>query len=150
MKKGMVWIILAALFLSACAGQAVTKTGGIEISAPWARAAAAMPGMGGANGAAYMVIRNHSAQPDRLLKAESSVAGAVELHKSEMKDGVMSMAPVPAIDVPANGQVELKSGGLHIMLIGLKQDLKPGDQITLTLTFEKAGKIEVKADVKAQ
>ncbi len=59
----------------------------------------------------------------------------------------MTMSPVEAIDVPANGQVELKPGGYHIMLIGLKQDMKVGDKIKLTLTFEKAGNVIVEAGV---
>jgi hypothetical protein len=65
-----------------------------------------------------------------------------------MKDNVMSMSPVEAIEVPANGQVELKPGGYHVMLVGLKQDLKVGDIVKLTLVFEKAGRIDVEAEVK--
>ncbi|MCK4899380.1 MAG: copper chaperone PCu(A)C, partial [Anaerolineales bacterium] len=53
------------------------------------------------------------------------------------------------VDVPARGQVELKPGGLHIMLIGLSRDLKAGDQVSLSLGFEKSGEIKVEAEVRA-
>lgn len=148
------------------------SVGAIQISDPWVRPASsmamgeaqptpasgmAMPtamAMGGvgeagtANSAAYMLIRNGGAA-DRLLKAESGVAGTVELHTVEMKDGVMQMRPVEGgIDVPANGEVQLKPGGFHVMLIGLKQDLKAGDTVALKLQFEKAGAVDVTAQVR--
>lgn len=137
----------------------------IQISEPWARTAlmageakpteAAMAGgehgsaMGGANSAAYMVIRNTGSAADKLVKAASNVAQTVELHTVEMKDGVMQMRPVEGgIDIPANGEVQLKPGGFHVMLIGLKQDLKAGEKVALTLEFEKAGALDVQADVR--
>lgn len=115
----------------------------IQVSDPWARAST------GPNGAAYMVIRNTSAAADRLLEARADVATTVELHKSGMKDGVMTMAPVEGgIEVPAGGQAELKPGGLHVMFIGLTRELKAGEKITLELRFEKAGEITVQAEVR--
>ena len=110
----------------------------------WARAGAAEMG----NGAAYMILRNSGDTADRLVKAESDVAGAVELHKSSMEGGMMKMAPVENIEVPAKGQAELKPGGLHVMLIGLKRDLKAGEKIKLKLQFEKAGMQEIEAEVR--
>ena len=100
------------------------------------------------NGAAYLTIVNRGATADRLTSAESDVAGSVELHQTIVKDNVMSMSPVEAIDVPANGRVELKPGGYHIMLVGLKQDLKAGSTIQLTLVFEKAGRTNLNVEVK--
>lgn len=110
----------------------------------WARAGAAEMG----NGAAYMILRNSGDAADRLVKAESDVAGAVELHKSSMEGGMMKMAPVENIEVPAKGQAELKPGGLHVMLIGLKRELKAGEKIKLKLQFEKAGMQEIEAEVR--
>jgi copper(I)-binding protein len=110
----------------------------------WARAGAAEMG----NGAAYMILRNSGDTADRLVKAESDVAGAVELHKSSMEGGMMKMAPVENIEVPAKGQAELKPGGLHVMLIGLKRELKAGEKLMLKLQFEKAGAQEVEAEVR--
>jgi copper(I)-binding protein len=105
-------------------------------------------GMGGSNSAAYLTIVNTGADADRLTGAESDVAEAVELHQTVMKDNVMSMSAVDAIEVPANGQVDLEPGGYHVMLVGLKQGLNVGDTVKLTLVFEKAGRIDVQAQVK--
>ena len=122
-------------------GAAATKIQAVDA---WARAGAAEMG----NGAAYMILRNSGDTADRLVKAESDVAGAVELHKSSMEGGMMKMAPVENIEVPAKSQAELKPGGLHVMLIGLKRDLKAGEKIKLKLQFEKAGAQEVEAEVR--
>jgi copper(I)-binding protein len=111
-------------------------------------AAGGMGEMGGANGAAYMTIRNTSGEPDRLIKAQSDVAKTVELHTVIQENGVMQMRPVEAIDVPANGEAVLKPGGFHVMLIDLTRDLKPGDKVDVTLQFERAGTLKVPADVR--
>lgn len=71
------------------------------------------------------------------------------MHLSQMKaDGTMEMIQQEKIDLPADGEVELKPGSYHIMFIGLKQDLVAGNEITLTLTFEKAGEITLTVPVK--
>ena len=69
----------------------------------------------------------------------------------KMEGQVMKMRPVPGqrLEIPARGAVELKPGGLHLMLIGLKQQLKPGDKIEVTLSFEKSGDKTVQAEVRA-
>lgn len=136
---------------------------GLTISDVWARASAmasgggmnmptpAMGGMeaAGATSAVYMKI-NSGGMADKLIKAESAVANAVELHTVEMKDGMMQMHPVEGgIEVPATGTLELKPGGYHVMLIGLKQELKPGDKFDVKLTFEKAGVKDVVAEVRS-
>lgn len=105
-------------------------------------------GMGGAMGAMYMTIRNPTGTPDRLIKAQSDVSKVVELHNVAMKDGVMSMYPVEAIEVPANGEAVLKPGSFHVMLIGLTRDLTVGDTMTVTLTFEQAGDVTVQAPIR--
>lgn len=119
-----------------------------------------MAGMGGDHGhshgseygntavsAAYMVIVNNGAA-DAIVKAESDVAKTVELHNVVMENNVMQMRPVEAIEVPANGQVELKPGGFHVMLIGLNRDLKEGDEVMIKLTTRSGQTIEVKAPVR--
>jgi len=161
-KRG--WIVTIAMLLllvSGCGGSSETS---IQLDDPWARAAKAaemenqdqtgtetggMGHMSGSLSAAYMVITNNSNQPDRLLRASSDAARNTELHISEIVDGVMSMHPVDSIEVPANGQVDLKPGGLHIMLIGLTGDLVAGEKMPLTLEFENAGKIQVEAEIRA-
>jgi periplasmic copper chaperone A len=62
----------------------------------------------------------------------------------------MKMGAVGGIDIPANGQIALAPGGFHAMLIGITRDLRAGDTLNLTLTFEKAGMIQVKALVRQQ
>ena len=107
-----------------------------------------MTSMGGGTAAAYMVIKNSGGSADRLIKAQCDAAKTTELHQTTMKDNVMSMQPVDGIDIPANGQVELKSGSYHVMLIDLTQELKLGDKVKITLTFEKSGSISVDAEVR--
>lgn len=98
-------------------------------------------------------MRLTSAQGGRLVAAASPVAATVEVHEMKMDNGVMRMAAVPALDLPAGQTVELKPGGYHIMLIGLKQTLKAGEPVPLTLTVEgrdgKRETLELKAEVRA-
>ena len=128
---------------------AITGTMATTGTLPMTRSTGGMGmGMGGANSAAYMTIRNPGNQPDRLVKATSDVAKVVELHTVEEQNGVMSMHPVEGIDVPANGEATLKPGGFHVMLIALTRDLKVGDTVTVTLTFANAGDMTVQAKVR--
>ncbi len=98
--------------------------------------------------AAYMVLVNNSTNADAIVKAESDVAKTVELHNVIMENNVMQMRQVEAIEVPANGQVELKPGGYHVMLIGLTRDLKEGEEVVIKLTTRSGKTIEVKAPVR--
>lgn len=109
----------------------------------WARAATTSDGMS----AVYLVIENTGDQPDRLLHAHCEVASTVELHESKMENGMMRMQPVSGVDIPAHSTVELRPGGLHIMLIGLTHDLVPGDELEVELHFERAGHVPVRAIV---
>jgi hypothetical protein len=138
-------VLVAALALAACGGQGGT-TGGITVSDAWARTSPMMERAG----AAYMVLQNSGATEDKLLSVESDVAKTIELHETKEMNGMMSMSPVPNIPVPAGGKTELKPGGLHVMLIDLTRELKAGDKVQLTLNFEKAGKVPVTVEVKAQ
>ena len=150
-------ILMIVTVLSACSLIGNQETG-IVVQDAWIRAMGihAMDGesepevkaMTGYNSAAYMVIRNESSINDKLLRVEGDVASAIEIHMSEMKEGVMRMYPVEFIEIPSNEMVELKPGGLHIMLIDVKQELQPGDKIPLVLVFEIAGKVPVDADVR--
>jgi copper(I)-binding protein len=141
MKRFFQLILGAALLLAACAPAA---QGGITITDAWARSSTLMERAG----AAYMVIHNSGSEADRLVGASTDAAATVELHETSEANGMMQMAPVAAIDVPAGGQAELAPGGFHVMLIDLAHELKAGDMLTLTLTFEKAGTIEVTAEVR--
>lgn len=100
------------------------------------------------NSAAFMTINNPFNQAFALTAASSPVAATVELHTHTNNNGVMEMRKIDKIDIPADGEVELKPGGLHIMLIGLKQDLKAGEEAKLTLTFADGSTKEVTAEIK--
>ena len=96
-----------------------------------------------------MIMKNSGAAADALVAAELPVAARAELH-THIKDGdVMRMRQVSSIDVPAGGTVNLQPGGLHIMLIDLKEPLRQGETFPLTLTFAKAGKVTVYVPVKS-
>ena len=85
--------------------------------------------------AAFMVIENHTGAAISLQSASTDIAQVVELHKMELKDGMMKMHKVELIEIPAGGSVELKPGGYHLMVIGLKKTLKDGDKVTIALQF---------------
>jgi len=115
--------------------------GSLKIGHPWARATV------GGTGGAFLSVDNTGAQPDRLLRVSTDVAGTAELHTHIKEGDIMRMRPVQAIDLPAGKKVMLEPGGYHIMLLGLKKPLKEGERFPLTLEFEKAGKITVEIAV---
>ena len=148
--------LVAALF-AACSAGATTAPGGLTVEGAWARNA---PKTAGA-GAAYLVVKNAGSAPDALVGASSPAAETAEVHETYVVespmgsampgasgDVVMGMRPIARIEIPAGGSLELKPGSYHIMLIGLNQELKPGDKIEITLTFESAGEVTVTAEVR--
>lgn len=140
------WLLLALvgmLALAGCGPRAAGKAGEVEIRGPWIRPAAA-----GGSTAAYMQIKNGANQPDRLVSAEFAPAGMVELMDTTIVDDRMQMVTISEIEIPAGGQVELKPGGLHVMLMNLKEDLVEGQTAALTLTFEQGGSVTLELPVK--
>jgi copper(I)-binding protein len=103
---------------------------------------------GTANTGAFMVIKNADDKDHKLVKAESPVSKVVELHTHVAEGGVMKMRPVKDIEIKAKGEAVLKPGSLHIMLINLKQELKEGDNVPITLTFEDGSTKKVEAPVR--
>ena len=85
-------------------------------------------------------------------RRRSSVAGVVEIHEMAMEGNVMKMRAVPGIELPAGKTVDLKPGGYHVMLMDLKQQLKDGETVPITLVIEGKDKkretVEVKAPVR--
>lgn len=118
-----------------------------EVKEAWVRGTVAQQKATGA----FMQIT--SKQGGKLLSAASPVAGVVEIHEMKMEGNMMKMAAVPGVELPAGKAVEFKPGGYHVMLMDLKQTIKSGDTVPLTLTVEgKDGKketVEVKAAVRA-
>lgn len=134
---------LAALCASAAAHD--YQAGTIHIDHPYARAT--VPGQPA--GGAYLTLENRGQNADRLLAAASPAAKKTEIHTMSMVGNVMKMRQVDGIELAPAAKVVMKPGdGYHLMLIGLKQQLKVGDTLPLTLTFEKAGKVEVSVQVQ--
>lgn len=127
-----VWIIVLftalAIVLAACGA----GSGELQVNDAWAR-----PALAGGNSAIFFVIDNPGAE-DLLLSVDSDVAEAVELHKTVMQDETMQMVQQMNVPVPT-GETVFKPGDLHVMLIGLENDLQPGDTFTVTVNFETAG-----------
>ncbi|WP_418318432.1 copper chaperone PCu(A)C [Piscinibacter sakaiensis] len=134
------WLLAAAAFAADALRQ-----GAIEIGHPHARATA----VGQSVGSGYLSLRNTGSGADRLVSAKSPIAATVELHSMRMEGDVMRMRQLDAVDLPAGQTVELKPGGLHLMLTGLKGPLKAGAVFDLTLVFEKAGSVTVPVKVEA-
>ncbi len=110
------------------------------VSAAFARASATPMAK---SGAAYISVVNQGTEADRLLSISTPAARSAELHTTVMAGDVMKMEAAGEIVVPAGGMVEMKPGGLHVMLMGLIAPLKQGETIEMTLHFEKAGEIKV-------
>ena len=134
-------IVAGALLLAAASGAFAQ----VKVEQPWARPTVE----GQMAGGAFLKIQNVGGA-DRLLSASSSAAGMVQLHTMSMEGDVMKMREVEAIDLPAGKTVELRPGGLHLMLMGLKSPLKEGSKVPLTLKFEKAGEVKVEVPVAAK
>ena len=117
----------------------------ITVQDPFARASAGMA----ETGAAFMKLSNASAVNDQLVAASTPVSAKTELHDHIKEGDIMRMRQVPSIEVPAGGTVALQPGGLHIMLMGLKQPLREGETFPLTLTFAHAGAVTVEVPVKS-
>jgi len=121
------------------------KAGSLAIHHPWTRATPAGARVAGG----YLVIENEGSEPDRLLGGASEAGTAIEVHEMSEADGIMTMrALTDGLTIPAGGSVELKPGGLHLMITGLKRRLMEGEKVKATLAFEKAGRIDVEFEVQ--
>jgi hypothetical protein len=122
------------------------KAGSIDIADPWSRATPK-----GANVAAgYLKMTNNGTAPDRLISGSSDIAPTFEVHEMSMENGVAKMRPVKGgLEIKPGETVELKPGSFHVMFVGLKKPLEPGEHVRGTLVFEKAGSVSVEFDVRA-
>ena len=85
--------------------------------------------------AGYLVIKNRGGEPVELVAVATEAAEQTEIHIMEHKDDRMTMCPAAGIEVPAGGEVELKPGGAHLMLMELRRPLQDGDEVELVLRF---------------
>ncbi|MBP1846784.1 uncharacterized protein YcnI/copper(I)-binding protein [Rhizobium petrolearium] len=126
------------------ASAAVVKLGDLEITGAFTKAM--LPGQ--PVGGGYFTVKNNGQTDDVLVSATSPIAGAVELHEMAMQGDVMKMRRLDTgIAIPAGKTVELKPGGLHMMFMKVTEPFKAGGEVPVTLTFEKAGKVELKLQV---
>ena len=98
--------------------------------------------------ACFMQLKNNSSMAHAIVKASSDVAKVVELHTHTHENGMMMMRQVEKMDIPANGETTLQPGGLHIMLIGLHNELKLDQKVSITLEFEDGSKKQIEAPVR--
>ncbi|RPJ25748.1 MAG: copper chaperone PCu(A)C [Chloroflexi bacterium] len=138
MKRILILVLAMVFLLGACA-----PANGMEIQEAWVRPAAQ-----GENGAIYFVIRNQARQADELTGVSSEIAEAVEMHESVMNGDVMQMHQLESVPLPPYSEITFKPGGLHIMLIGLKKNLKIGDEIEVTLHFKNFEEINILVPVR--
>ena len=116
----------------------------VEIEGAYARAS--IPNV--PNSAAFFVIKNNSDKDIAITSANSDIAEKNELHTHIKENKMMKMMKIEKLVVPAKSSLELKSGGDHVMLIGLKKELKAGDEISLELSFSDGDKKSIKVPVK--
>lgn len=134
-------------FYNIATGQAHDATlGNLVIENPWSRETAAAADVG----AGFMTITNKGAEDDRLIKASSGISEMVQLHNMKIENDVMTMFEMKeGIVIPAGQTIELKPKSLHVMFMNLKAHPKMGDAFKATLTFEKAGTVEIDFAVEA-
>lgn len=121
------------------------KVGSLRVGHPWSRATPDAAKVGGG----YLTVENGGSTADRLVAVEIPFAARGEIHEMAVTNGVMTMRELEkGVEIPAGGKVEFKPGGLHLMFMGLKQPLKQGEKVKGTLTFEKAGKLDVEFAVE--
>ncbi|MBU3539822.1 copper chaperone PCu(A)C [Polynucleobacter sp. UB-Tiil-W10] len=149
-NKGLVFrlataCIGATVILSSQAFAQAVKMDAVSVSDAYTRAT--VQGQKVAGG--FLKIQNKGNTPDQLVSASSPSAGDVQLHEMAMEGNVMKMRQVKDIAVPANGSVELKPGGYHLMFLDLKGPFVAGETIPVKLKFAKSGDVEVKLPVNA-
>lgn len=136
---------LMALATLGVIGAGVASAQDLVVTGAWLRPTGARPMTG-----AFLVIENRGTAERVLVSGSTPAAGKVELHEMKTDGGMMRMAPVPQIVVPAKGKVELKPGGLHLMLFDVKSKLSDGDTIPLALTFKDGATLKTQATVRAE
>ena len=131
---------------TAPAGNDTYKVGDLLVVAPWTRATPSGAKIAGG----YLKVTNSGTSTDRLTGATTAGADRVEIHEMSMTDGVMKMRPLAdGLTIKPGETVELKPGGFYMMFMDIKQPLKQGETLKATLTFEKAGKLDVSFNVNA-
>ena len=136
--------ILLVMILSLCYLSVSYAEAQIEITDSWVRETP--PGT--SITALYMNIENTGAEDDALISVSSNISKNAEIHNTSVdENGVAKMEMLQSVSVPARKSVRFEPGGMHIMLIGLEEPLKSGDKVEIELVFERAGKLNMEAEV---
>lgn len=150
MKKILACLFISLLFIGLFP-QKSRSSEQIKISGIWSRPVyASVDNQGNfvSNGVVYLTM-NNSGTADTLVSVDTDVCKKAELHQSKMVDGMMTMNMLKGgLSVPEHGLVKMEPGSYHIMLIGMRINLDPGDTFALTLNFEKNGPVTVLSEVK--
>ena len=117
---------------------------GLTVTNAWSRTTP--PGV--TVGVVYFTLKNDTGKSDRLLKISSPIASKVQVHRTEIQDGMARMREVAVLHVDANQSVEFAPNGMHVMLMGLKKPLVEGQKFQLDLLFEVAGPRKVQVVVR--
>jgi copper(I)-binding protein len=126
------------------AADATVTVGDLEITGAFSRAT--LPNAPVAGG--YLTITNHGAADDRLIAVATPVAGTSQIHEMKMEGDVMKMNELPdGLVIPAGETVALEPGGYHLMFMDLNAPLVEGQSVPVTLTFERAGTVELQLEV---
>jgi periplasmic copper chaperone A len=146
MRSTTIMFVAALGLLASSAAAEDARIGSLEIVHPWARATP----KGASVGAAYLTIKNAGSVSDRLVTGSIPIAARVEVHEMTMDAGVMKMRELKdGLEIKPGETATLKPGGLHLMFVDLKTPLERGKPVKGTLTFERAGTVEVTYDVEA-
>jgi copper(I)-binding protein len=137
--------ILAVLCIVAALVAPPALAGELAVANAWSRSTPPAAKVG----VVYFTLRNETKKSDRLLRISSPVAAKVEVHRTEVLDGIARMREVAVLHVEAGQTLEFQPGGLHVMLTGLRQPLVAGTKFDLELLFEVAGPRKVRVDVRA-
>lgn len=146
-ERESIWMFMLLVFCAAMGTACKTQSTHQELVITEARV---RPAPKGQISAAYLKIRNYTTATDALQGVQCKCASAVEIHRTLRKKFTIEMVRLASLPIPAGSTVVLASGGDHVMLIGLKEELKAGTQITLGLQFARAGLIQVPARVMQQ
>lgn len=138
------FIAATVMSVALAAAPAAAQTGAVTAADAWVREAPA----GRPTTGVFVTVKNAGNAARSIVSGEASVGDTLELHEMVRENGMMRMSPVKAIAVPAGGQVELKPGGLHLMLFGLKKALVPGDTVQVELTLDDGSRVKMAAPVR--
>lgn len=143
-RPALLGVATAILLSHVTSARLSAQTASVTAKEAWVREAPA----GRTVTAVFLILQNAGSAERSVVSGKAEVADTLELHEMKRDGGMMRMSPVKAIAVPAGGQVELRPGGLHLMLFGLKKPLLLGDTVRVTLTLDDATQLLLKAPVR--